>query len=276
MSYLISASSNSTRPGVDRMHALRAPFSNFRLAHYGSLISLVAFLCIWELAVRSGLIPQILVPPPSSVVPTFLREQANGMWWHNVIASLRHYTLGVVIGSVLGIALGIASGLWPVVQQSQEGIARLLRPIPPIAWIPFAIIWFGVTEAAAAFIIGIGVFWFNYFASYTAVKGVDKGYVELANAFGRGRFFDRLINIVLPGAAPGIFSGIRAGLGMGWITVLAAELFGISGIGQRMMEAGGLLATDVVVLYMVTIAALYSVCDIAITSISKSVLQWQE
>jgi len=277
MSYLISASSNSAaRPTTDQPRALRARLSGFKAGQYGSFISLIVFLSIWEAAVRSGLLPQVLVPPPSSVIPTFLREQANGMWWHNVVASLRHYALGVIIGSVLGISLGVASGLWPIVQQSQEGVARLLRPIPPIAWIPFAIIWFGVTEAAAAFIIGIGVFWFNYFASYTAVKGVDKGYVELANAFGRGRFLDRLVNIILPGAAPGIFSGIRAGLGMGWVTVLAAELFGISGIGQRMMEAGGLLATDVVVLYMVTIAALYSMCDIAITSISKGVLQWQE
>ncbi|MGE3987260.1 ABC transporter permease [Pseudorhodoplanes sp.] len=274
MSYSISASSSNVgRPAGERLRGL---FTGLNVGQFGSLISLIVFLGIWEAAVRTGLLPQVLVPPPSSVVPTFLREQSHGMWSQNVIASLRHYALGVMIGSVLGISLGVASGFWPIVQKSQEGVARLLRPIPPIAWIPFAIIWFGVTEAAAAFIIGIGVFWFNYFASYTAVKGVDKSYIELANAFSQGGFFNRLTKIILPGAAPGIFSGLRAGLGMGWVTVLAAELFGIPGIGQRMMEAGGLLATDVVVLYMVTIAALYSLCDITITFISKSVLQWQE
>jgi ABC-type nitrate/sulfonate/bicarbonate transport system permease component len=243
---------------------------------YGQLISMAAFLAAWELSVRSGLLPAILVPPPSSIVNSFLREQASGMWTASVLSSLKHYLLGVFVGSVLGIALGIASALWPVVQVSQEGIARLLRPIPPLAWIPFAIIWFGVTETAAAFIIAMGVFWFNYFATYTAVKSIDKGLIELACAFGQDGFFNRLGKIILPGAAPGILSGIRSGLGMGWMTVLAAELFGVAGIGQRMMEASGLMATDVVVLYMATIALLYSISDIVVVMITDRVLRWQE
>jgi NitT/TauT family transport system permease protein len=240
------------------------------------ILSMLIFLAVWEGCVRSGLIPKVLVPPPSSVIPSFIREQSHGIWLHNVLASLRHYSAGVLVGSVLGISLGVASGLWPLVQRSQEGIARLLRPIPPIAWIPFAIIWFGVTETAASFIIAIGVFWFNYFATYTAVKNVDRGFIELSYAFSQGGFFSRLTKVILPGAAPGILSGIRAGLGMGWVTVLAAELFGIPGIGQRMMEAGGLLATDVVILYMVTIACLYSISDVAVSIFSNSVLRWQE
>lgn len=247
-----------------------------RFQKYGQLISLAVFLAAWELSVRSGLLPAILVPPPSSVFSSFVREYGTGMWAGNVLSSLKHYLLGVFVGSVLGIALGIASALWPVVQVSQEGIARLLRPIPPLAWIPFAIIWFGVTETAAAFIIAMGVFWFNYFATYTAVKSIDKGLLELACAFGQDGFLNRLSKIVLPGAAPGILSGIRAGLGMGWMTVLAAELFGVVGIGQRMMEASGLLATDVVVLYMVTIALLYSISDIIVVLITDRVLRWQE
>jgi ABC-type nitrate/sulfonate/bicarbonate transport system permease component len=282
MSYSISASRINSPGGSGRrslgtfVGAAWSRVTAISGANYGSILSLLVFLAIWEAAVRSGLLPAVLVPPPSSVVPSFLREQSNGMWLHNVLASLRHYAMGVAAGSILGIALGVASGLWPAVQKSQEGVARLLRPIPPIAWIPFAIIWFGVTEMAAAFIIGIGVFWFNYFAAYAAVRSVDKGYVELAYAFQQGGFFNRLTKIILPGAALGIFSGLRAGLGMGWVTVLAAELFGIPGIGQRMMEAAGLLATDIVVLYMVTIALLYTICDVAVTSISASVLRWQE
>jgi NitT/TauT family transport system permease protein len=277
MSYSIFASSSSGRRSLgDLASGFWSRLAGANKVQYGPVISLLLFLTVWEGAVRSGLLPSVLVPPPSSVVPSFLREQSSGIWLHNVLASLRHYALGVAAGSVLGISLGIASGLWPVVQKTQEGVARLLRPIPPIAWIPFAIIWFGITEVAAAFIIGIGVFWFNYFASYTAVQCIDKGLIELAYAFSQGGFFSRLTKIILPGAAPGIFSGIRAGLGMGWITVLAAELFGIAGIGQRMMEAGGLLATDIVVLYMVTIAGLYSICDITVTYISRSVLRWQE
>ena len=237
-------------------------------------IGIAVFLGIWEAAARTGIIPAILIPPPSSVVAAFQKEAGSGIWVFNVLSSLGHYSAGVLIGSVLGIALGVASALWPLVEASQEGIARLLRPIPPIAWIPFAIIWFGVTESAAAFIIAIGVFWLNYFATNTAVKGVDKGLIELAHAFGQGSLVKRLLKVVLPGAAPGIFSGLRAGLGMGWIAVLAAELFGISGIGQRMMEASGVLATDIVLLYMATIALLYAVFDGMVVWVSERTLRW--
>ena len=240
------------------------------------ILGIVVFLGGWEIAARMGLIPSILIPPPSSVIAAFKKEAGSGMWLTYVLSSLKHYSVGVLIGSSLGIALGVASALWPLVEASQEGIARLLRPIPPIAWIPFAIIWFGVTESAAAFIIAIGVFWLNYFAANTAVKGVDKGLIELAHAFGQGSLVKRLLKVVLPGAAPGIFSGLRAGLGMGWIAVLAAELFGITGIGQRMMEASGMLATDIVLLYMFTIALLYAVFDGAVVWIADRSLRWTQ
>lgn len=276
MSFLTFDSPNKGQRPLAGLAAFGSRFSAAVGQRYVPILSMLIFLTVWEGCVRSGIIPKVLVPPPSSVIPSFIREQSHGIWLHNVLASLRHYSAGVLVGSVLGISLGVASGLWPLVQRSQEGIARLLRPIPPIAWIPFAIIWFGVTETAASFIIAIGVFWFNYFATYTAVKNVDRGFIELSYAFSQGGFFSRLTKVILPGAAPGILSGIRAGLGMGWVTVLAAELFGIPGIGQRMMEAGGLLATDIVILYMVTIACLYSISDVAVAMFSNSVLRWQE
>lgn len=240
------------------------------------IAGLALFLSFWEGVVQLGWMPRVLVPPPSSLLGTFLREWGLGIWSESVLRSLNHYFWGVGIGSFLGIALGIASAHWPRVEAAQEGIARILRPIPPLAWIPFAIIWFGITETAAAFIIAIGVFWFNYFATLHAVKSIDSGFDELARAFGQGGFSARLSKITLPGAAPGILSGIRSGLGMGWVTLLAAELFGVVGIGHRMIEASGLMATDVVILYMATIALLYTISDMALLLTTRLMLRWQE
>jgi sulfonate transport system permease protein len=239
-----------------------------------SAAGLAAFLGLWEACVRTGLLPAAWVPAPSAVPLALLREIRDGIWLVAVGDSLSHYATGVIAGSLLGIAAGAAVALLPRFDAAQAWVARVLRPIPPLAWIPFALIWFGASETAAAFIIGVGVFWLNYFASQAAVRAVDPGLVELAAAFGQGGFFRRLWRVVLPAALPGILSGVRAGLGQGWMAVVAAELFGIPGIGQRMTEAAGLLATDVLVVYMLTIALLYGLTDLLFESLTNRVLAW--
>lgn len=236
---------------------------------------LLAFLLLWEAIARLGVIEATLLPAPSRLPPTFLSELTLGFWHTMVLASLNHYLIGLVSGSLLGVAVGTAVALFPTADAVQGWLARMLRPIPPLAWIPFAIIWFGISETAAAFIIAIGVFWINYFTAYAAVRTVDPDLIELAASFGHRSLFARLRKVILPAAAPGILSGLRAGLGQGWMTVVAAELFGITGIGQRMNEAAGLLATEVVIVYMLTIALLYGISDMLFVAAQNRVLRWQ-
>lgn len=240
-----------------------------------SAIGLAGFLLVWEGIAQSGWIETHLLPPPSTLPGTLTSEVQLGIWQSMVWASLRHYTAGFLLGSLLGVALGVLVALFPRIEASQAWLARVFRPIPPLAWIPFAIIWFGISETAAAFIISIGIFWINYFTAMAAVQAVDKDLIEVARAFGHRSFFALLRKVILPGAAPGILSGLRAGLGQGWMTVVAAELFGIAGIGQRMIEASGLLASEVVVLYMFSIALLYGVSDYIFVRIQNKVLEWQ-
>lgn len=240
------------------------------------LAGLAGFVVVWELAVRSGVFAATLVPRPSDIPATLVAEIERGVWQQMVLASLSHYALGLAIGTGLGVALGTAVALSPGLHDVQAYLVRVLRPIPPLAWIPFAIIWFGISETSAAFIISIGVFWINYFATSGAIRSVDRDLIEVARVFGHGGFRARLRKVLLPAALPGMLVGVRTGLGQGWMTVVAAELFGIQGIGQRMMEASGLLAIDVVAVYMVTIALLYGLTDIVFVSIERVVLRWTE
>lgn len=243
--------------------------------YFLSATGLIVFLLIWEAIARSGYIEAYLLPPPSTLPSTLASEISLGIWQQMVWASLRHYSIGFILGSLFGVSLGVAVALSPRVEASQAWLARVFRPIPPLAWIPFAIIWFGISETAAAFIISIGIFWINYFTAMAAVQAVDKDLIEVARAFGHRSFFALLRKVILPGAAPGILSGLRAGLGQGWMTVVAAELFGIPGIGQRMIEASGLLASEVVILYMFSIALLYGVSDYIFVRIQDKILEWQ-
>jgi ABC-type nitrate/sulfonate/bicarbonate transport system permease component len=239
-----------------------------------SLAGLIVFLGVWEAAVQAGLLPRTLVPPPSAVPRALLAELRNGFWLASVLSSLGHYVVGVLIGSLGGVGFGVATALSARLDALTSGIARLLRPIPPLAWIPFALIWFGASEGAAAFIIAIGVFWVNYFAAIAAVRAIDPGLFEVADAFGQGGLLPRLVKIVLPGASPGILAGLRSGLGQGWMAVVAAELFGVAGVGQRMSDAAGLLATDVLIVYMLTIALLYALSDAALQWVTRRLLAW--
>jgi NitT/TauT family transport system permease protein len=237
---------------------------------------LTAFLLLWEAAPRLGLISHLLLPPPSVLPAAFWREITGGYWTTAVLASLTHYFLGLAIGTVLGIALGILTALSERLDASVSWIIRLLRPIPNLAWIPFAIVWFGITEAAATFIIVIGVMWINFYAAHGAARAIDKDLIEVADAFGHHSRLAKLMKIILPGATAGILAGVRTGLGQAWMAVMAAELFGIPGLGQRMEQASSLLATDVVVVYMVTIAGLYGLIDTLFVVLRDRLLRWQQ
>ena len=248
--------------------------SNKRRAFYGAG-GLTAFLVLWEASVRFGLTPSVLVPAPSQIPVAFTRELVSGQWLAAVVSSLSHYLVGLLAGASLGVGLGLVTGISVRTEASLAWIVRLLRPVPGLAWVPFAIIWFGVSTASAVFIIAIGVFWIVYFATMGAVVAIDRDYYELARAFGYRSVTSQWLTIIVPAAAPGILAGLRTSLGQAWMAVVAAELFGVPGFGQRMMQAASLLSTDIVVVYMATMAALYGLFDVMFIVVQNRALQWK-
>lgn len=240
-----------------------------------SAVGLFVFFGAWEASVRTGFLPSGMVPAPSSLWQAWLDEVHGGFWQQAIVDSLSHYSLGLLVGSIFGALLGLLCGMVALVDGLLEGVVRLLRPVPGLAWVPFAILWFGLNTAGATFVIAISVFWINFYAAYAAVRSVDPEFYELAAAFGHGSFWGRLFKVVLPASAPGLMAGLRTGLGQGWMSVVAAELFGVPGIGARMMQASSLLATDVVVVYMLTMALLYALTDFLFGFVSSYILRWQ-
>jgi len=233
------------------------------------------FLALWELAPALGLVPASVLPPPSVLPRAFLRELSSGVWAASLVTSLSHYAAGLALGCLLGVSLGIATGMSATMEATLAWVIRMLRPIPGLAWVPFAILWFGIDATAAIFIIGIGVFWISYFAAHGAVQAVDRELIEVAEAFGFRRPDQKLVKVILPAAAPGILAGLRTALGQAWMAVVASEIFGVPGLGQRMMQAANLLASDIVVIYMATMAALYGMFDTAFVALQSWLLRWK-
>ncbi|MDC7784946.1 ABC transporter permease [Rhodoplanes sp. TEM] len=238
-------------------------------------LGLAAFLALWEAVPRLGLVNPAFLPPPSVIPAAFMRELASGVWASAIASSLGHYAIGLVVGAALGVALGVLTGMYRGAEHVSAWIVRVLRPVPGLAWVPFAIIWFGVAPSAAVFIIAVGVFWIVYFAAHGAVRAVDRDLIELADAFGFRSGPQRLVKVLLPAATPGILVGLRTALGQAWMAVVAAEIFGVFGLGQRMMQASSLLATDIVVVYMLTMAGLYGLVDSAFVALQGWVLRWR-
>lgn len=238
-------------------------------------LGLAAFLLFWEAMPRLGLINPAFLPPPSTIPAAFLNEVRLGIWGEAVWSSLSHYLVGLVAGAGAGIALGILVGMSRSFEAFTAWIVRLLRPVPGLAWVPFAIIWFGVQPSAAVFIIAIGVFWIVFFATQGAVRGVDRDLIEVAQAFGFRSAWSRLTKILLPAATPGILVGLRTALGQAWMAVVAAEIFGVPGVGARMMQASSLLSTDIVVVYMLTMAGLYGLFDTGFVALQGWLLRWR-
>lgn len=239
------------------------------------LAGLAVFVVIWKLAYTLNWAPPGTLPDPLSIPGALVNEWRNGHLLPAIGSSLIHYVWGLSAGTMAGFGVGLlaASSRW--FDDFHYLLARILRPIPPLAWVVFAIAWFKVSHAGAAFVISIGVFWVNYFATSAGVANVDPRYYELARAFGHGGFIRRVTTITLPGAAPGILSGMRTGVGQAWMTLIAAELLGVPGMGQQMNAAAGVGAYDAVVVYMLAISLIYSLSDGLFSLVQSQLLRWR-
>lgn len=235
----------------------------------------VLFVALWKAAHDLEWVRRGTMPDPFALPAALIDEWSSGRLLPAIGASLIHYVWGLSLGTGLGFLVGLAAATIRSFDALQAYLARILRPIPPLAWVVFAIAWFKVSHAGAAFVIAIGVFWVNYFATYSAVRNIDPRYYELARAFGRGGYLARALTVTLPGAAPGTLAGVRTGVGQAWMTLIAAELLGVPGMGQEMNSAAGVGAYEAVVIYMLAISAVYAVSDLIFGLAERHALRWR-
>ncbi|SDX87215.1 ABC transporter permease [Halobellus clavatus] len=255
---------------------------------YGAVGSL-AFLALWQ-AAAMAVDRTYLLPSPVEVATAFVVELTAPTTFTvpfvgvampatrltaNLAQSLLHYLPGLVVGSVLGIALGVGMGWSGRLDDALTPVTRFLRPIPPLAWIVFAIVWIGIGHGGAAFIVGIGAFWINFYNAYAGVEGVETHLKEVAASLGVDDDLTMIRKVILPAATPSIATGIRTSIGQCWMIVVAAELFGAPGVGFQIINAAQNLATDVSVAYMAVISLVFLVSDGLFRRVERRVLAWR-
>lgn len=234
----------------------------------------VLLLVVWEAAVRGHLLSSTLLPAPSAVAVAGWRLLRTGELVDNISISFSRAMLGFLIGGGLGLGFGAANGLSAFSRQLLDPSLQMVRNVPHLALIPLVILWFGIGESAKLFLVALGVFFPIYINSYHGIRTADPQLVEMGRAYGMGgwRLFRR---VILPGALPSIFVGLRYGLGTMWLTLIVAETIASSdGIGHMAMQAREFLQTDVVVLAILIYALLGKLADSAVRLLEHAYLPW--
>jgi len=234
-----------------------------------------ALVAVWQGLFELGLIRPILLPPPSKVAQAFWALTVSGELPLHLGTSLLRVLEGFAIAAVVGLVLGIGIGLSRALDHATDLTIQLIKPIPPIAWIPLAILWFGIGEGGKVYIIFLGALFPILVNTIDGIRQTDHRYVELARILEvtRSRF---IAQVVLPGALPSIMTGLRTGLMVAWICVVAAELIAASrGVGYLIMDARQLSQTDQVLVGMITIGAMGKFLDVLLKAIERRLITWK-
>lgn len=242
-------------------------------------ISIFVFLCIWELAVRMTSVG-LFISSPITVIAKTLQSIVEPIGTHtiqgHVLWSLSRVAVGFILGSVFGVVLGVFMGWYKPVEAIFRPLFELIRPIPPIAWIPLAILWFGLGESSKYFLIFLAVFSNVTMNAYSGAKSVDPVLIGAAKMLGANNR-QVFMTIVLPSCVPQIFAGLQIGLGSGWATVVAAEMVRSSeGVGWVITKGQDLNDPLQILVGIVGIGVIGFVLAVIMRAVEAKLCVWSE
>ena len=255
---------------------LRWPFSrSFSL----SLLSLALLLLIWWSVTALGLISPLFLPAPQQVLSKLrLIASPQGFMdatlWQHLAASLTRMLVALFAAAAIGIPVGIAMGLSPAVRGLLDPLIELYRPVPPLAYLPLMVIWFGIGETSKILLIYLAIFAPVTLSTLAGVRNTHQVRIRAAQSLGASRW-QLLRWVILPGALPEILTGLRIGLGVGWSTLVAAELIAATrGLGFMVQSAGEFLATDVVLAGIAVIALIAFTLELGLRALQRRLTPW--
>ncbi|MDF1534479.1 MAG: ABC transporter permease [Methanosarcinaceae archaeon] len=242
-------------------------------------LSLLTVVVLWQLVADLLVKNKLFLPSFVDVVLSFFKVIESGAIYTDISVSLLHFGIGLFFALIIGIPIGILIGWFKTINRIFDPIIEIIRPIPPLAWIPFAIIWFGLTHQSAGFVVFIGAVFPVIINTYTGFKNVSIIYVEAANVLGCTRDLSLIRYVALPSALPSIAAGIRIAMGVGWMCLVAAEMFGVStnGLGYKIWWHYYLHQMDFVLVYMLLLGFIGLVIDRAFRYyVDERLLKWRE
>ncbi len=240
------------------------------------LVPLGVLFGAWEAVSRGNPDLALMLPPPTDVVRAAIQLVSEGSLQRDVLASLRRVFVALAFATGIGLPLGLALGMSRRLSWFFEPIINFFRPIPPLAWIPLSIVWLGISEAQNEFIIFLGAFFPILLNSVQGVRQVDRQLVRAAKTLDASPLAIAF-TVLIPGALPSIFVGLRVGTGIAWMALVAGELVAASsGLGHLIMQGRLLFRPDFIIVGMVVIGLIGLVLDAAIRFAQARIMRWQE
>lgn len=240
-----------------------------------SIVSIPLFLLAWELVSRSHIVNIILFPPPTVVAVAMIEWIKSGQFVIDLWVSVYRVAIGFVLGASAGVLLGLLTGQFQLVSSFLSPIFHILRPIPPIAFVPVVILWFGLSEYGKIFLIFWGVFFIVWITTHIGVQKVDRGLIRAALMLGTPPR-RMLSEIVLFGSLPYIVVGLRTAVSISFYTLVAAELAGsFAGIVYRIEIAQQNLQTGQVMGGLIALGAVSFIADRGFAAATQRLVWWR-
>lgn len=241
----------------------------------GSIIP-VTLLIIWEVLSRLEVFPAYQLPAPTVIFNTILTMAQDGtLWSHIGITTIRVFQ-GFILGTIVAIILGSLVGFYKKAEQLLDPMLQAFRSIPSLAWVPLFILWMGIGEPSKVTMIAVGVFFPVYLNIVSGISGVDRKLIEVGKMYGLNNF-QLIKRIILPAALPSFIVGLRSGLGLGWMFVVAAELMGASqGLGYLLVLGQNTLSPETIIASIILFAVIGKLSDWILKLIQDRSLHWQD
>ncbi|OZI60894.1 ABC transporter permease subunit [Bordetella genomosp. 11] len=244
-----------------------------------SLLTAIALLGLWFLVTNTGMVKPLFLPSPQAVYQKFIQASvdgvANSTLWEHTQASLSRVFGAFALACLTAIPAGILMGVSRVARGVLDPPIEFYRPLPPLAYLPLVIIWFGIGEFPKIFLIYLAIFAPMAIAARAGVRSVSIEQIHAAYAMGGSRL-QIIVHVILKAAMPEIFTGMRIGIGVGWTTLVAAEMVAADrGLGFMVLNAAQFLASDTVIMGIIVIGAFAFGFDLLVRQLEKILVPWK-
>ncbi len=246
------------------------------------LLPLLFLIMLWQGLCYFGIVSEVKVPSPVQVVEGFIALCLTGMppghlLLPHVLASVVRVSWGYGLAVIIAIPLGLLMGWSGKIRYFFDIPLEILRPIPPLAWIPISILWLGIGTPSAAFIIFLGAFFPILLNTVSGVRTIDPILVEAATTLNAGKFAI-FFKVLMPATVPAMFTGMRIGIGIAWMTLVAAEFTGVRegyGLGYMIMTARDIQRPDIILAGMLVIGFIGLAVDAGLRGLENKLVRWK-